>query len=89
MVFENKAKLDNMRNTQDNIPLTISISAKVVVSGGGDFNLIYDGQTNKGSYTVVPVNIDTSESIATQISQGYLRIKPNCKMEYILLMYYC
>lgn len=51
--------------------------SKVVVSGGGNFNLIYDGQTSKGSYTVVPVNIDTSHSIATQISQGYLRIKPN------------
>lgn len=51
--------------------------SKVVVSGGGNFNLIYDGQTSKGSYTVVPVNIDTSDSIATQISQGYLRIKPN------------
>lgn len=51
--------------------------SKVVVSGGGNFNLIYDGQTNKGSYIVVPVNIGTKESIATQISQGYLRIKPN------------
>lgn len=51
--------------------------SKVVVSGGGNFNLIYDGQTSKGSYTVVPVNIDTIASIATQISQGYLRIKPN------------
>lgn len=51
--------------------------SKVVVSGGGDFKFIYDGQTNKDSYTIVPVNIDTSKSIATQISQGYLRIKPN------------
>ncbi len=51
--------------------------SNVVVSGGGNLNLIYDGQTSKGSYTVVPVNIDTSESIAIQISQGYLRIKPN------------
>lgn len=48
----------------------------VTINNPGQIHFLYDGQTDRSSYTLLPFSIADGGNLSSMAKQGYLQIKP-------------